>query len=189
MNHLLGRWFTWNVKTCFLWKIFFFYFSENTSLDRLFTWNVKTCFLWKIKKKLECRLLQILLSTLRVNERSAEEFMRSVFNKAYVCNFIHDFLLLFMWFRKPPETILTLKVNHNCSIFSFYLFIYLFIFFEKQAWHFMWSHIKCQPIFTEKQNKQKNVIYSKFYLVHKRSIWDKGFSLSAYKVTSYCRLD
>ena len=21
VNHLLGRWFTWNVKTCFLWKI------------------------------------------------------------------------------------------------------------------------------------------------------------------------
>ena len=40
VNHLLGRWFTWNVKTWFLWKI--------------------------KKKKFECRLLQILLGTLRV---------------------------------------------------------------------------------------------------------------------------
>ena len=34
---------------------------------RWFTWNVKTCFLWKIQKKnFECCLLQILLGALRV---------------------------------------------------------------------------------------------------------------------------
>ena len=50
---------------------FFLFFRENKSwqvLGRRFTWNVKTCFLWKIKKKnSECCLLQILLGALRVN--------------------------------------------------------------------------------------------------------------------------
>ena len=38
----------------------------NCLFGRLFIWNVKTCFLWKIKKKFECRLLQILLGALWV---------------------------------------------------------------------------------------------------------------------------
>ena len=46
---------------------FFFYFSELLSIQ--FTWNVRTCFLWKLKKEnLECRLLQILLGALRVKD-------------------------------------------------------------------------------------------------------------------------
>ena len=40
-------------------------FHVSCLLGRQFTWNVKTCFLWK-KKKLECCLLQILLDALRV---------------------------------------------------------------------------------------------------------------------------
>ena len=37
-------------------------FHVNRLLGRRFTWNIKTCFLWKMKK---CRLLQILFSALR----------------------------------------------------------------------------------------------------------------------------
>ena len=41
----------------------------NCLLGRRFTWNIKTCFPWKIKKKnLECRLLQILLGGLMVKK-------------------------------------------------------------------------------------------------------------------------
>ena len=60
VNRLLSRQFTWNVKTCFLWKF--------KKISRQFTWNVKTCFLWKIKKKKikkwikNCRLLQLWLA-------------------------------------------------------------------------------------------------------------------------------
>ena len=42
-------------------------FHVNHLPGRWFTWNVKMCFLWKKKKKNECHLLQILFGTLRVN--------------------------------------------------------------------------------------------------------------------------
>ena len=42
-------------------------FHVNHLPSRWFTWKVKTYFLWKIKKKFECCLQQSLLGALRVN--------------------------------------------------------------------------------------------------------------------------
>ena len=39
VNHLLGRWFTWNVKTCFLWKI----------KKKKFRMSSATNFAWRFK--------------------------------------------------------------------------------------------------------------------------------------------
>ena len=44
-------------------------FMWNRLLGRRFTWKVKTYFLWKIKK-IECRLLQSFLGALRINTHS-----------------------------------------------------------------------------------------------------------------------
>ena len=41
-------------------------FHMNHLPSRWFIWNVKACFLWKMKKQLECHLLQILLGTLTI---------------------------------------------------------------------------------------------------------------------------
>ena len=40
MNHLLGRWFTWNVKTCFLWKIKKKFFRMSSAIN--FAWRFKS---------------------------------------------------------------------------------------------------------------------------------------------------
>ena len=52
----------------------FLIFHVNRLPSRRFTWNIKTCFLWKIKNKIKskCRLLQILLRALRVKNKNQQ---------------------------------------------------------------------------------------------------------------------